>query len=279
MTLTPLPPRLIAKPWGRRDLPPPYRADGDEPIGEVIFDDPEGSDSALLLKLLFTSEKLSVQVHPDDRAAQAKGLTRGKDEAWLVLDAEPEACIAFGPKVALEREGLRAAALDGSIEHLLDWRKVAAGDALYSPAGMIHAIGPGLSLVEVQQNLDLTYRLYDYGRPRELHLDDAVAVSRLEPAGKAEGPVALGPGHSLLAGGAAFRMEAIEGPQAGQLSAAADNPVWLLTLGEGVQAAGEALPSLAAYRLDGGISLLLARDARLIFAYPGAAARSVWRRA
>lgn len=279
MTLTALTARLIAKPWGRRDLPPPYDAVGEEPVGEVIFDDPAGARAALLLKLLFTSEKLSVQVHPDDPAARARGFPRGKDEAWLVLGAAPRASIAFGPKAMLARDTLRAAAQDGTIEQLLDWRPVRAGDVLYSPAGTIHAIGPGLSLVEVQQNLDLTYRLYDYGRPRELHLDDAVAVARLEPAAAALPPIALGPGHARLAGGEAFQMERLEGPLAGQLAPPPGETLWLLTLGHGVRIGGEASPALAAYRVDGPLSLSLDADARLIFAYPGAAALPVWARA
>lgn len=279
MTLTALTPRLIAKPWGRRDLPAPYAAQGDqergEPIGEVIFDDPEGAHAALLLKLLFTSEKLSVQVHPDDAAAQARGFPRGKDEAWLILDAAPEGCIAFGPTAPLTREGLRAAALDGSIENLLDWRAVRAGDVLYSPSGTIHAIGPGLSLVEVQQNLDLTYRLYDYGRPRELHLDDAVAVATLEPELPAAAPLAIAPGHARLAGGRAFQMEQLEGAVAGELTSPGV-PIWLLPLAGQVSADGISLPPLTAHRLDGATSLSLDADARLIFAYPGASALPVW---
>lgn len=274
MTLTPLPPRLVAKPWGRRGLPSPYRAEA-EPIGEVIFDDPAGADAALLLKLLFTSEKLSVQVHPADAAAQARGYARGKDEAWLILDAAPEGCIAFGPKAPMTREALRAAALDGSIEGLLDWRSARAGDVFYSPAGTIHAIGPGLSLVEVQQNLDLTYRLYDYGRPRELHLEDAVSVADLSPAGAAAEPVALGTGHERLAGGSAFQMEQLQGAALGALTSPGAS-LWLLPLTGGIAADGTPLAPLAAYRLDGRTNLSLDADARLIFAYSGASPLPVW---
>ena len=76
---------------------------------------------------------------------------------------------------------LRSAALDGSIEELIDWRPVAAGDFIFVPSGTIHAIGAGISLLEFQQNSDVTYRLYDYGRPRELHLDEAINVAKAEP--------------------------------------------------------------------------------------------------
>ena len=155
------------------------RPPGDEPIGEIWFEPP--ADAELLVKYLFTSERLSIQVHPDDEAARARGHARGKDEAWYVIDAGPGAAIGLGLTRAVSRDELRRAALDGSIEALLDWRPVAAGDLLYSPAGTIHAIGAGIALVEVQQNADITYRLYDYGRPRALHLDEAVAVAKPGP--------------------------------------------------------------------------------------------------
>lgn len=178
-----LPTKRVAKPWGRHDLWPGFEnpAPDEEPIGEIWFPSPTGDDPELLIKYLFTSEKLSVQVHPDDDGARARGYPRGKDEAWLVLAAEPDSTIALGPKQPLSAEKLRAAALDGSIVDLLDWRSVKAGDFIYSPAGTVHAIGAGLTVIEIQQNLDLTYRLYDYGRLRELHLDDGMAVSTLQP--------------------------------------------------------------------------------------------------
>ncbi len=170
--------KAVEKVWGRRDLPAPFTAPGDEPIGEIWFDPPPEL-SQVLVKYLFTSEKLSVQVHPAD--AQAPAGERGKEECWLVLDAEPGAKLAIGFKQAIDREAMRAAALDGSIENLLEWHPVKAGDFFYLPAGTVHAIGPGLTLVEIQQNSDITYRLYDYGRPRELHLDEGVAVANGEP--------------------------------------------------------------------------------------------------
>src|SRR5690606_27464023 len=150
--------RRVAKPWGRRRLWPGLGdvPAGGAPVGEVWFQPPDGSDPDLLVKYLFTSERLSIQVHPDDEAARARGHPRGKDEAWLVLDAEPGATIGLGLIEAIDRDTLRRAALDGSIERLLDWRPVKAGDFFYSRAGTIHAIGPGLTLVEVQQNVDLT---------------------------------------------------------------------------------------------------------------------------
>jgi mannose-6-phosphate isomerase len=139
------------------------------------------TDAPLLAKYLFTSERLSVQVHPDDEQARQRGFERGKSECWFVVDAEPDAKIGLGLRRELTRDELRRAALDGSIIEEMEWRPVAAGDFLYVPAGTIHAIGGGICLLEFQQNSGLTYRLYDYGRPRELHLDESVAVSRREP--------------------------------------------------------------------------------------------------
>jgi mannose-6-phosphate isomerase len=192
--------------WGRHDLPPGFaRPPGDAPIGEIWFEAPDGA--ALLVKYLFTSDRLSIQVHPDDEAARACGLPFGKDEAWFVVDAEPGAAIGLGLTHEVSREALRLAALDGGIEALLDWRPVAKGDFFYSPAGTIHAIGGGIALIEIQQNLDLTYRLYDYGRPRPLHVDEAVAVATPGPWSQPFPPVEAGPGRHILATGGAFALE------------------------------------------------------------------------
>ena len=122
-----------------------------------------------------------------------------------MLDAEPGAVIGLGLTREVSREALRAAALDGSIESLLDWRPVTQGDLFYSPAGTIHAIGGGIALIEVQQNLDLTYRLYDYGRPRELHLDEGAGGGERWAPGRP--PCQAGtPGRDARSGGA-FALE------------------------------------------------------------------------
>jgi mannose-6-phosphate isomerase len=168
--------RYVEKPWGRTSLPAMFDAPGGEKIGEVWF---TGSDELpLLAKYIFTSERLSIQVHPDDDQARARGLERGKSECWYILDAEPGATIGLGLEHSVSADELRQAALDGSIEGLIDWRPVAPGDFFFVPAGTIHAIGAGISLLEFQQNADVTYRLYDYGRPRALHLDAGVAVAQ-----------------------------------------------------------------------------------------------------
>jgi mannose-6-phosphate isomerase len=176
-----LPTHRVEKPWGRERLPAPFTNDSGTRVGEIWFD-PPSELPALLVKYLFTSEKLSVQVHPSD--AQAPLGMRGKEECWIILDAEPGARLAIGLAEEVSQEELRAAALDGLIEELLIWHEVEAGDFFYLPAGTIHAIGSGISLIEVQQNSDITYRLYDYGRPRELHLEQALAVARRESYAK-----------------------------------------------------------------------------------------------
>lgn len=170
---------FVEKPWGVEHLAQPFDGVVAGRIGEVWF---TGADDApLLLKYLFTSERLSVQVHPNDEQARARGLKSGKEECWYIVAAEEGATLGLGLKHACDSETLRAAALDGSIEDLLDWKPVRAGDVFFVPAGTVHAIGGGLSLIEFQQNADVTYRLYDYGRPRELHLADGIAVASPAP--------------------------------------------------------------------------------------------------
>jgi mannose-6-phosphate isomerase len=174
------PQRLIPdfreKIWGATKLAP-WFPDSDRKIGEVWFD----AGLPLLAKFLFTSEKLSVQVHPDDVYAQRHHASRGKTEMWHILAAEPGAQIAAGFREPLTDRQLRAAAESGAIEEMLAWHDARPGDTFFIPAGTVHAIGGGLALCEIQQNSDVTYRLYDYGRPRELHLEHGAAVSCLGP--------------------------------------------------------------------------------------------------
>ncbi|HLH38234.1 MAG TPA: class I mannose-6-phosphate isomerase [Bryobacteraceae bacterium] len=171
-----LSPDFREKIWGATKLSP-WFPDSDRKIGEVWFD----AGLPLLVKFIFTSEKLSVQVHPDDDYARRHHGSRGKTEMWHILAAEPGARIAAGFREPLTRQDLREAARTGAIEQLLEWHQARPGDTFFIPAGTVHAIGGGLALLEIQQNSDVTYRLYDYGRPRELHLDHACEVSRLGP--------------------------------------------------------------------------------------------------
>jgi mannose-6-phosphate isomerase len=204
-----LKPRFLEKVWGSEHLDPLFPNKGAK-IGEVWFEARTGptgtsippgagqgaaesgsvvrasymespADFPLLIKFLFTTEPLSVQVHPNDAYAAEHHNSRGKTEMWHVLAAEPGAKIAAGFREPISEEHLRAAALSGEIEELLAWYEAHPGDTFFIPAGTVHAIGAGLTLCEIQQLSDITYRLYDYGRPRELHLDHSVAVSHLKP--------------------------------------------------------------------------------------------------
>src|ERR1700687_5996835 len=165
--LTRLTPRFVPKVWGSTHLEPWYPNTA-EKIGEVWF---EGVPNLpLLIKFLYTTEPLSVQVHPE-----------GKTEMWHILAAEPGAKIAAGFRQPITEERLRASALSGEIEELLEWHEARPGDTFFIPAGTVHAIGAGLALCEIQQWSDVTYRLFDYGRPRELHFDEGTRVSQLGP--------------------------------------------------------------------------------------------------
>ena len=261
----------VEKPWGRRRLWPGFAdpsPDGD-PVGEVWFQSPDGFEPELLVKYLFTSEKLSIQVHPDDVQARMHGHERGKDEAWLVLAADADATIGLGTVRPVDKHELRAAALDGSINTLLDWKPVRAGDFIYSPAGTVHAIGPGLTVIEIQQNVDLTYRFYDYGRPRELHLDLAVEVADARPFVPLPPPAGDDPARRILAEGPKFVVERRSGGAV--CLPLGSRQGWL------VPVAGEGTADGVAWRagdclvLSGDVQLDASADADLLIAYPGTA--------
>lgn len=183
--------------WGKQDLLPWYESTGtSELVGEAWLTGPEciiesgvftgrtlaaisseiGGEFPLLIKILFPNDKLSVQVHPDDAQAQAAGQVRGKTECWYVLEAEPGASVALGLKPGVGAAEVSASVAAGTMEELLEQVPVSVGDMLFVDAGTVHAIGPGVVLLETQQTSDITYRLYDYGRPRELHLEQGIAV-------------------------------------------------------------------------------------------------------
>lgn len=265
--------RLVPKVWGRWDVPPQFGRPpaGDEPLGEVWFPDESGDEAELLVKYLFTAEKLSIQVHPDDAAAKAAGCRRGKDEAWVVLRAEPDAVIGLGLIERVSRDALRAAARDGSLEQLIDWRPVSAGDVFYSPAGTVHALGPGLTLVEIQQNLDLTYRLYDYGRPRELHLEEAVEAADPAPYRWSASPEPIGKGRELIAAGA-FVVERWRGHEQA-IGTDGDAPAWLIPLDAGGTVDGAPLEAGSVWVARGPTKVRAPEQGELLVAYAGAKVR------
>jgi mannose-6-phosphate isomerase len=223
--LTPfqLEPKFVERIWGTPDLRPWYDFDagqeaGHDPIGEVWLTGDQckvltgvlagktlgevfaqyalamlgklaaermRGESPLLLKVIFAREKLSVQVHPDDRLAQKYGQPRGKTECWYALAAEPGAEVAAGLRPGVTLDQVERGVADGTLEDSLEILPVVAGDMVYVDAGTVHAIWPGSVLLETQQNCDITYRLYDYGRPRELHVARALEAIRLKTdAGK-----------------------------------------------------------------------------------------------
>jgi mannose-6-phosphate isomerase len=222
--------------WGKKDLSP-FFSEQSGAIGEVWFsaennltsvgkplrslleEHPDalgtGIDSRhpglcpLLVKILFTTDRLSVQVHPNDEHAARHHQSLGKTEAWYVMDSQPPGEVAIGFREPISQERLETSALSGEIEQLLDWRKVAKGDVVFTPAGTVHAIGAGLTICEIQQNSDITYRLYDYGRPRELHLAQAKEVSSLVPHDYEVRKVDLAPGRTQLIESDYFRIERV----------------------------------------------------------------------
>jgi mannose-6-phosphate isomerase len=227
-----LPIRTVEKPWGREALPPPFVAPAGKQIGEIWFE-PPAQLPQLLVKYIFTSEKRSIQVHPDDAQARAaghddRGGGGGKEECWLVIDAEPGATLGVGFHRHHDAAEIRQAALDGSIEDLLVWHPVSAGDFFYIPANTVHAIGAGVSLIEVQQNADITYRLYDYGRPRELHLDAGLAVATAEPHDPALRRKVADRGTVKLADGRYFVLHRLDGIPDDALLAAYDGPLLVI---------------------------------------------------
>jgi mannose-6-phosphate isomerase len=168
--------KIVDKPWGRRGLDPRFGVDPDRQVGEIWFEPPPDRKLDVMVKYLFTTERLSIQVHPDDATARERGYPRGKDECWIVLDVADDAELGIGTVDKVAPDELIEAAREGTIVDLIDWKRPSKGDFIYNPAGTIHALGPGLTVLEIQQAVDLTYRLFDYGRPRDLHLDEAADV-------------------------------------------------------------------------------------------------------
>jgi mannose-6-phosphate isomerase len=232
-----LAPYFRTRPWGFNDLAPwyDYKTDG-EPIGEVWLTGEmcaadtgplkglslaeitkqhrtallgaalTEQDFPLLIKVLFPKDKLSVQVHPDDALAQKYGEPRGKTECWYALDAHAGAHVALGIRPGVTVEQVKASVHDASLESLLAMVPVEKGDMIFVDAGTVHALGPGVVMLETQQTSDLTYRMYDYGSARELHLEKSFAAMRLVTrAGKV--PPRTVDGHTILIDERYFRIE------------------------------------------------------------------------
>jgi len=231
-------PEFQERVWGTRDLAPIYsRIVGKEPIGEVWLTGeeckvangplsgvtlselckryarelvgetaPVANRFPLLIKFLFPKEKLSVQVHPDDEGAQAMGLPNGKTECWYVARSIPGATVGLGLKQGTTREQFARAIEEKRAEDLMNWIDVKTGDMIYVDAGTIHAIAPGSILIEAQQNSDTTFRLYDYGRPRELHIEQGMRAMR-EATGAGKVVRETQNGHDVLVASSCFVVE------------------------------------------------------------------------
>jgi mannose-6-phosphate isomerase len=231
-------PEFHERVWGTRDLAPIYsRVVGKEPIGEAWLTGeeckvangplsgvplrelcerygrnlvgetaPAADRFPLLVKFLFPKEKLSVQVHPDDEGAHEMGLPNGKTECWYVARSIPGATVGLGLKKGTTREEFEKAIEEKRAEELMNWIDVRTGDMIYVDAGTIHAIAPGSILIEAQQNSDTTFRLYDYGRPRELHVEQGMRAMRETTAAGKVIPQAEN-GHDILVASSCFVIE------------------------------------------------------------------------
>jgi len=232
-------PVFVERVWGWRDLHPWFdRAADKDPIGEVwltgedcpvasgpqtgkqlgevfrespeamLGRETESGGSPLLIKVIFAREKLSVQVHPDDRMAEKYGQPRGKTECWYALAAEPYAQVALGLLPDATTNQVRTGIEDGTLEEILAMVPVKAGDMFYVDAGTVHAIWPGSVLLETQQNSDVTYRMFDYGRGRELHIEKSLEAMRLSTSARKITPT-ISAGRTVLVDADYFCVERI----------------------------------------------------------------------
>ena len=249
-------PQFVTRVWGYRDLAPWYdRVAEIEPLGEVwltgddclieggphrgqtlgsLFEQASpallgaaatSSGAPLLIIMIFARGKLSVQVHPDDKMAQKYGEPHGKSECWYALAAEPRAQVALGLKAGVTLDQVKAGIHDGTLEESLNALSVETGDTIYVDAGTVHAIWPGSVLLETQQNSDTTYRMYDYGRPREMHIEKSLEALRLVTRAGKVAPTELAD-RTVLINVEYFRMErlAVLGSRLGKTLPDRDEP-------------------------------------------------------
>jgi mannose-6-phosphate isomerase len=265
--------RAVHKPWGKNDLLPWSAGDGSvDPVGELWFEraDKTAPVPNLLLKLLFTSQPLSIQVHPDDTFARAIGLAHGKSEAWYILSASPGAKIGIGLTHRVTPQELHAAIRNGSIVDLLHWHPVAQGDSFFIPAGTIHAIGAGIVLAEIQQNSDATFRLFDYGSQRELHEDNGVAVASAGPLRIVNHPTRLTSARTVLVASRYFVLEHVDLPAGSSWALLAEPETWILVI-EGHAAIGLTVATVGQTIFVGGdrTSVEVGADGlKALIAYP-----------
>jgi mannose-6-phosphate isomerase len=266
--------RALPKPWGVKDLRPwnTARHDGGA-VGEIWYERSgiAGADSSLLLKLLFTSQPLSIQVHPDDAVARSMGLPRGKTEAWYVLSAAPQAEVALGLNQRLTAQQLREAIDNGSISDLVVWHAVSAGDVIFVPAGTIHAIGAGLVIAELQQRSDATFRLFDFDRQRELQIEKAIVAADAGPAAFQVRPSQLTAERRLLVSGPHFVFERIDLAPNSAWCLDADRETWLLVVsGDAVAGSFDIATGDALFAQSDRIDIRSgANGATGLVAYPG----------
>lgn len=268
--------QTVQKPWGVADLRPWSRADhdGGRLIGEIWYERSGSGPSvpSLLLKLLFTSQPLSIQVHPDDAYARSIGLPCGKTEAWYILSAASEARIALGLKERLAPRQLREAINDGSIANLVAWRTVLPGDVVFVPAGTIHAIGAGLVIAEVQQRSDATFRMFDFGRTRDLHIANAAAVADAGPSDVGLKTRRLTDERTLLASNPHFVFERIELAPGSAVRLEAERETWLLVVSGSARAGTlDVTTGDAVFAQSGSIDMYAELEGMAgLVAYPGA---------
>ena len=225
--------QVVRKPWGLTDLEPWSDIDGSkDAVGELWFEraDSNAPIPALRLKILFTGEPLSIQVHPDDAFAHRIGLPNGKTEAWYILSATPAAQVAVGLKrrlTPLELRTVDQGRLDCQPRPVAP---VAKGDVIFVPAGTIHAIGAGIVLAEIQQRSDATFRLFDYGRRRDLHEDNAVASADAGPVQTPCHPPFRTGTRTILIASRHFVLERIDLPEHSSWVLFADAETWIYVL-------------------------------------------------
>lgn len=265
----------VPKPWGRPTLAPwSAHRPGDAPLGEVWFRpaEPSAPRPALLAKLLFTSEALSIQVHPDDEMAARLGLPEGKSEAWYVLDAAPGARVAIGLLPPFDDAALREAIATGRVADVVAWRPARAGDGFSVPAGTIHAVGAGLVIAEVQQNCDATFRFSDPGRNRPLHIAEGLAALHAGPPPATPPPAPLGDGRTLVVRDPHFVLERLDLPPDSAWHLWAERETWLVVIAGDLRFAGRAGGMGEALFVEDDAIVIEAgaAGAAALLAYPGA---------